>query len=98
MNLPQYCLASRFVEVVQEVRQQHEVVAGAILDVKSAAFDCAVAVCDSCFLSILFRDFKDGFPIERGYFCLRVVLCESDTEKTVTSGDVENPQLAITLR
>ena len=53
MHFSQERLASRSVEVVQEIGQQHEVVTAAEFDIESAAFDRVVTIGDSRFLRVL---------------------------------------------
>ena len=65
MHFSQERLASRSVEVVQEIGQQHEVVTTAEFDIESTAFDGVVTIGDSRFLCVLLCYFEDGFPVER---------------------------------
>jgi hypothetical protein len=73
-------LASRRIEVMQEIGQEDQVVTAAELGIKSAAVDRLITIADAGLLRVVFRNFQHGFPIERGDLSLRVVGRKSDSE------------------
>ena len=96
MDLSQERLASRSVEVVQEIGQQHEVVT-LPNSTSSTAFDgCKVTIGDSRFLRVLLLLLR-GRLSSRAPISAWIVLCERDAEETMPGGDVEN-QFAIRVR
>jgi hypothetical protein len=91
-DLSQQCFASGRVEVVQEVRQQHQIVPAAILDIKRAAFNRSVTIADRGIACVLFRDFQHGCPIQRDDLSLRIVFRNGDSVQTMSGGDIKNLQ------
>ena len=80
VNFSQESFISRRIKVMKKVRQQHQVIAAAEVDIKSAAFDRVISIGDTGRLRILFRDLEHRFPLERGDFSLRVVRGKRDPE------------------
>src|SRR5256885_6395249 len=98
MHSAQELFASRLIEVMQEIREQHYVEACSIVNIECAAWIRVVSIVHACVRGILFRDFEHGRPIDCGYFRLRIVLCESDSKHAMTCSDVEHAQLLILRR
>ena len=92
MNLPQKALARRRVEVVQEVREQHDVVARAVVHFKGAAFNRAVASAHARAARVLFSHLKHVRPVHRRHLRVRVLPRDGDPEHAVARGDVEHLQ------
>ena len=72
---------------MQEVRQQHEVVAATKVDVKGTAFNRGVPIPDAGFLGVFLRHLQHGFPIKRGDFRQLIIYGEADAEQAVTGGN-----------
>ena len=83
---------------MQEVRQQHQIVAGSIIDIERAAGFGLITIGNAGSLRILFGDFQDVRPIDRGDFDLRILFGERDAVQPVTGGDVEHAQLPVFRR
>jgi hypothetical protein len=75
---------------MQEIRQQHNVVTVAEIDVERAAFDQVMAVGDAELPGIFGRDLQNIRPVERVNLGILKVLSDDDAENSVTGGDVEN--------
>ena len=82
---------------MQEIRQQYQVVAAAVFDIKSTAFKRAVAITDASVASVLFCDFQHGRPIQRHDLGQRIVFRKGNAEQTMSGGDIQNLQFSIRL-
>src|SRR5581483_2854380 len=78
------------VEVVEEVGEQHQVVAGTEVNVEGAAVQGAVTIGDTGFVRVLLRDGEDRLPVHGDDFSLGIRLGNGDAEQAMPRGDVED--------
>ena len=83
--------------MMQEIRNQHEIVAGPEIDVERAAGFCLVAIADARGLGILFCYFQYVRPINGGNLDLRILFGERDAVQAVTGRDIQHPQFFLLL-
>jgi hypothetical protein len=80
--------------MVEEVGQQRDVVAGALLDLKGVARKSVVPVGDAELLCDFRRDSQHARPVDGHDFGGRISLSEDDPEDAVTGGNIENADCA----
>jgi len=78
------------VKVVQEVREQHDVVRPAVFDLERAAGSCLVAVGDPRLVGVRRRDLEHAGPVDSHDAGAGILLRDLDTEQPVTRGDVQD--------
>ena len=79
------------VEMVQEVRHEHDVIICAEVNREGVASDGAESVRDARRSGILRRDGEHGLPIKRHEMHARILPGEGETEGTVARRNVEHP-------
>lgn len=89
MDFRQQPLAGWWVEVGEEVCQEHEIVSLAKLLREHAAGNRTVAVGNARRLGVFSPDREDARPVERDDFRLRVLSGDGDPVEAMAGGDVE---------
>ena len=90
MHLLQEPDACRRIEVVQEVREQRNVMRPTKFDLERAAGSRFVATMDPRLAGVGARDLEHIDPIDGNDASLEILLRHLDTEEPVTGGDVQN--------
>ena len=98
MNLPQQALASRNVKMMQEIRQQNQIVAGAKVSLKGATRNGPEAICHAGLLSVFRRDFQNVGPVQRHNLRLRILLGNGNPEQPVPCGNVQHFPFSARMR
>ena len=90
MHLAEQLLVRSRVEVVQKIRNQNDVVAGAKIHFKGAAGDGGIAIRDAGLAGVFFRHFQHIRPVQADHFRVRVLLGEGDSVQAMAGGDIEH--------
>ena len=90
MDLAEQRLAAGRIEVVEDVGEQHEVVARAVVDLEGAPGERLEAVRDPSRARVLLGHREDVLPVDGDDLGLRVVSGERDAEEAVTGRDVQH--------
>src|ERR1700740_2335193 len=90
MHLAHESCAGGRIEMVQEIGDQHQIVAAAKIGFEGAAGKQVVAIGNPHCLRILACDFEHILPIGCIDVCGGILFCRGDSEDAVTGGDIEN--------
>ena len=82
--------ACAVIEVMEEIRQQDEIVGAVVIHIESAARQLLVTAADAGPGGIRGSDLQYGSPVESDNAGLRILLRDLDPEQSVPRGDVEH--------
>jgi hypothetical protein len=89
-SLGRQLLAGRYIEMVQEIRQQHDVVSATPISIERTAGKQSMAICDTRLLRVLGGHGKHIRPVECTDRGLGVLLRDRDSEQTVPRRHIQN--------
>src|SRR5579872_2447906 len=97
MRFSSQLLAGRQVEMMEEVREQDNVVRTAPIGVEGTARFQGVAIGDARLLRILSRNRQNARPIECSDSCFRIVLSDGNAKQAMSSSDIQHSERLLTV-